>query len=124
MVLSSTGADEDGVPLPRMIYRICANTRAILDFGMDRAAEVLREAGAVAVEPTRLKTEAGFHLMGTARMGDDPETSVVDRFGRCHEVPNLFVADASTFVTASVLNPTATAQALALRTADHIAAGG
>ena len=124
VVLSSTGADEDGVPLPRMIYRICANTRAILDFGMDRAAEVLREAGAVAIEPTRLKTEAGFHLMGTARMGDDPETSVVDRFGRCHEVPNLFVADASTFVTASVLNPTATAQALALRTADHIAAGG
>ena len=48
---------------------------------------------------------------------------MVDRFGRCHEVPNLYVADASTFVTASCLNPTATAQALALRTADHIAAG-
>ena len=123
MILSSNGTDEDGIPLPRLIYRVCANTRAILDFGVDRASEVLREAGAIAVEPTSLKAEAGFHLMGTARMGDDPETSVVDRVGRCHRVPNLFIADASTFVTASALNPTATAQALALRTADHIATG-
>jgi choline dehydrogenase-like flavoprotein len=58
--------------------------------------------------------------MGTARMGTDPETSVVDPFGRCHDVPNLFVVDASTFVTGSAMNPTATAQAFALRTADHI----
>ena len=123
VILSSNGTDEDGIPLPRLIYRVCANTRAILDFGVDRASEVLREAGAIAVEPTSLKAEAGFHLMGTARMGDDPETSVVDRVGRCHRVPNLFIADASTFVTASALNPTATAQALALRTADHIATG-
>ncbi len=123
VVLSSLRIDEDGIPLPRMTYRVSPNTRAILDFGIERAAEVLREAGAVTVEPTRLKSEAGFHLMGTTRMGDDPDTSVVDRFGRCHQVPNLFIADAGTFVTASVLNPTATAQALALRTADRIAAG-
>jgi len=120
VVLSSTGTDEDGIPLPRLNYRLSANTRAILDFGIDRASEVLREAGAIAIVPTALKAEAGFHLMGTARMGDDPETSVTDRFGRCHQVQNLFIADASTFVTASCLNPTATAQALALRTADHI----
>ena len=124
VTLSSTRADEDGVALPRMVYRVSANSRAILDFGIERAAEVLRAAGAVAIEPTFLKAQAGFHLMGTARMGGDPETSVVDRFGRCHEVPNLFVADASTFVTASCLNPSATAQALALRTADHIATRG
>ena len=123
VVLSSDSVDEDGVPLPRLVYRVSANTRAILDFGIERATEALRAAGAVVVVPTPLKSEAGFHLMGTARMGDDPETSVVDRFGRCHRVPNLFIADASTFVTASALNPTATAQALALRTADHIVAG-
>ena len=123
VALSSNRTDEDGIPVPRMVYRVSANTRAILDFGIERASEVLREAGAAAIEPTRLKTQAGFHLMGTARMGGDPETSVVDRFGRCHEVPNLFIADASSFVTASCLNPTATAQALALRTADHVSAG-
>ena len=123
VVLSSTAADEDGVPLPRLVYRVSANSRSILDFGVERATEVLRAAGAVEIVPTPLKAEAGFHLMGTARMGDDPETSVTDRFGRCHQVPNLFIADASTFVTASCLNPTATAQALALRTADHLATG-
>ena len=58
--------------------------------------------------------------MGTARMGTDPETSVVDAFGRTHDIPNLFVVDASAFVTASAANPTATAQALALRAADYI----
>ena len=115
-------ADEDGIGAPRMVYRISPNTRAILNFGLERAAEVLREAGAIAVERVPLKAQAGFHLMGTARMGSDPESSVTDRFGRCHQVPNLFIADASTFVTSSALNPTATAQALALRTADHIAA--
>ena len=114
--------DEDGVAAPRMVYRVSSNTRAILDFGLERAAEALREAGAAAVERVPLKAQAGFHLMGTARMGNDPASSVTDRFGRCHQTPNLFIADASTFVTASALNPTATAQALALRTADHIAA--
>ena len=123
VTLSPARVDDDGVPVPRMVYRVSENTRAILDFGIDRATEALRAAGPVAVVPTPLKAPAGFHLMGTARMGEDPETSVVDRFGRCHEVPNLHVADASTFVTASCLNPTATAQALALRTADHIAGG-
>ena len=123
VALSSTRTDEDGIPLPRLVYRVSRNSRSMLDFGMQRASEALRTAGAVAVVPTRLKTQAGFHLMGTARMGDDPNTSVVDRFGRCHEVANLYIADASTFVTASCLNPTATAQALALRTAARIAGG-
>ena len=122
VALSPTRLDDDGIPLPRMIYRLSTNTRAILDFGTARAAEVLRAAGAEAIEYTPLKAEAGFHLMGTTRMGHDPASSVVDKFGRCHEVSNLFVADASTFVTASALQPTATAQALALRTADHIVA--
>ncbi len=58
--------------------------------------------------------------MGTARIGRDPAHSVVDAQGRCHEVANLFIADASAFVTSSCLNPTATAQALALRVADTI----
>jgi choline dehydrogenase-like flavoprotein len=60
--------------------------------------------------------------MGTARMGNDPAASVVDRFGRAHDVPNLFVVDGAVFVTAAAVNPTNTLQALALRTADHIVA--
>jgi choline dehydrogenase-like flavoprotein len=53
-------------------------------------------------------------------MGDDPERSVVDRWGRAHAAPNLFVADGSVFVTGGSVNPGATIMALALRTAEHI----
>jgi choline dehydrogenase-like flavoprotein len=122
ITLSETVMDRDGNPAPRMIYAVSENSRKILDFGMERAAEVLREAGATELYRTPLRAEAGFHLMGTTRMGTDPGRSVVNPFGRCHDVQNLYVADASVFVTSAAINPTATAQALALRTADHIIA--
>jgi choline dehydrogenase-like flavoprotein len=61
------------------------------------------------------------HIMGTARMGDDPRTSVADRFGRLHEVPNIVLADASVFVSAAGFNPTLTLMALALRAARNLA---
>ena len=64
--------------------------------------------------------ETGWHLLGTARMGDDPATSVVDRWGRCHDVPNLFIFDGSIWPTSSGMNPTATIAALALRSAEHL----
>ncbi len=57
-------------------------------------------------------------------MGDDPGGSVVDSWGRAHDVENLFVIDGSTFVTSAGVNPTPTIQALALRTADYIASRG
>jgi choline dehydrogenase-like flavoprotein len=113
-------ADAHGVPAPRLTYRLDANAERMLAHGLDRAAEALTEAGAREVLRNPLFGQAGFHLMGTARMGDDPETSVVDPFGRAHEVPNLFVVDGSAFVTAAAVNPTPTIQALALRTADHL----
>jgi choline dehydrogenase-like flavoprotein len=64
----------------------------------------------------------GAHAMGTCRMGDDPNGSVVDPFGRTHDVPNLFVCDTSVFVTGSGVNPTLTAMAFATRSAEHIVA--
>jgi choline dehydrogenase-like flavoprotein len=67
-----------------------------------------------------LVRDSGWHLMGTARMGDDPATSVVDRWGRAHDVRNLFVVDGSVFVTGAAVNPTTTIQALALRTAEWL----
>ena len=54
-------------------------------------------------------------------MGDDPETSVVDRWGRTHDVPNLYVFDGSVWPTSAGVNPTATIAAMALRFADHLA---
>ena len=62
----------------------------------------------------------GWHLLGTCRMGDDPATSVVDGFGRSHDIPNLFIFDGSTWPTSSGMNPTATIAAMALRSAEHL----
>ena len=62
----------------------------------------------------------GVHLLGTCRMGNDPATSVVDKYHRTHDVRNLFLCDGSSFVTSGRGQPTMTIQALAFRAADHI----
>ncbi|GIS97718.1 MAG: hypothetical protein CM1200mP24_10020 [Gammaproteobacteria bacterium] len=59
-------------------------------------------------------------MMGTARMGRDPARSVVNEWGRCHDVKNLFIVDGSVFVTSGGVNPTSTIQALSLYVADMI----
>jgi choline dehydrogenase-like flavoprotein len=58
--------------------------------------------------------------MGTTKMGEDPKTSVVNSNGETHDVPNLYIADSSVFVTSGAVNPTSTLQAVALRIADSI----
>ena len=61
--------------------------------------------------------------MGTARMGSDPETSVVDTWGRMHELDNVYVADGSVFVSSGGFNPTLTIMALSPRMARHLTQG-
>ena len=61
--------------------------------------------GAHTIEVDRLMRYSGWHLLGTARMGDDPATSVLDRWNRAHDVPNLYVVDGSCFVTSSRRQP-------------------
>jgi choline dehydrogenase-like flavoprotein len=112
----------DGMAVPRMIYRLGENSRRMRDFGVERATEALREAGAEAVTVTPLARNAGFHLMGTARMGTDPGTSVLAPDGRPHGVANLTVADGALFPSAAAVNPTPTLQAMALRLADGMRA--
>ena len=63
----------------------------------------------------------GGHHIGTARMGEDPRTSVVDRDCRVHSLDNLFVAGSAAFPTSSQANPTLTLIALALRLGEHLA---
>ena len=113
--------DASGVPAPKVHYQVSRNTRMVLDHGIRNARSVLEAAGAQAVRVNPLLRHNGRHLMGTARMGDDPEASVLDRWGRAWDADNLFVIDGSAFVTSAAVGPTATIQALALRTADYIA---
>ena len=67
------------------------------------------------------ETNLAAHLLGTCRMGDDPRTSVVDRYHRTHDVRNLFICDGSSLVTGGRGQPTATIQALAYRAGELIA---
>jgi choline dehydrogenase-like flavoprotein len=110
--------DGHGIPAPRVTYTLSENSRRMLDHGIARAAEALEAAGARAVAATPLLRAGGWHLMGTARMGADPATSVIDPEGRCHDVPNLYIVDGSALVTGAAVNPTSTIQAVALYIAD------
>src|SRR2546430_4239879 len=87
--------------------------------GGGRAGEVLGAGGAREVAVNPLLRAGGWHLMGTARMRTDPERSVIDAEGRCHDVPNVYVVDGSVMPTCGGVNPTSTIQAAAL----YIAAG-
>jgi choline dehydrogenase-like flavoprotein len=110
--------DSDGIPAAKINYTLSENSKKMLKHGVDRAEQVLAAAGAVEISSTELVQSAGWHLLGTARMGADPNTSVVNPWGRSHDVKNLFIVDGSIFVTAGGLNPTSTIQALALYIAD------
>jgi choline dehydrogenase-like flavoprotein len=112
--------DSDGVPAPKISYTVSENSRRMLDHSVARGTEVLEAAGAKRTFADPLLQVAGWHLMGTARMGTDPERSVVNEWGRSHDVRNLFIVDGSVFVTAAAVNPTNTIQALALHVADSI----
>jgi choline dehydrogenase-like flavoprotein len=83
--------------------------------------EIHHASGAAETFATELWTDQPGHLLGTARMGADPRTSVVDSSGRAHDVPNLYIADGSIFVTGGSANPTCTISALALRVGTAIA---
>jgi choline dehydrogenase-like flavoprotein len=123
VILDPVLRDNDGISAPRIEYKISENTQRNLDFTLARMVEMHEAAGATRIAKTPLWREAPGHILGTARMGNDPETSVVDRYGRCHDVPNLFIVDGSVMVTSGAVNPTSSIAALALRAAEHIAAG-
>ncbi len=113
--------DSDGVPAPKIIYRMDENSRRLLRFHEEKMLELLKAAGAVETVIVHQIRDSGWHLLGTACMGDDPGASVVDRWGRAHDVPNLFIVDGSVFTTSGGVNPTATIMTLSMRTARHIA---
>lgn len=116
-------SDSDGIPAPKINYMLGENTAKMLRHGEDRAEEILLAAGAKRIlrnTEGKVWWRADWHQMGTCGMGDDPETSVVNGWGRCHDVKNLFIVDGSIFVTAGAVNPTSTIQALALYIGDSI----
>jgi choline dehydrogenase-like flavoprotein len=124
VVLSEELRDGDGIPSPAVHYRLSADTRANLAFQIDRATEAHEAGGATETFVADWYPTQGWHLLGTARCGEDPASSVVDQYGEAHDAPNLFVVDGSVFVTSSPVNPTPTICAFALRSAEQIVRRG
>lgn len=121
VTLDGTLTDSDGIPAPKIVYRSSENSHSMLRFHVDRARESFETAGATSTFEEIGVPDSGWHLLGTTRMGDDPATSVVDQYGRMHDVPNLYVYGGSTFPTSSGVNPTATVAATTLRCVEHLA---
>ena len=112
--------DAWGLPAIRTTFTEHPNDMKLYQFFLDRCIELLDAAGAKKTWPFSLDAPWQVHLLGTCRMGNDPKTSVVDKFHRAHDVPNLFIVDGSSFVTCGTGQPTMTIQALAFRAADAI----
>jgi choline dehydrogenase-like flavoprotein len=114
--------DDWGVPAIRVTYKDHPDDMKHAAFMVDRAVEIMEAAGATQVVPGEVdEASGGVHLLGTCRMGNDPATSVIDKYHRTHDVRNLFLCDGSSMVTSGRGQPTQTIEALAFRAGDHIA---
>ncbi|SEM21706.1 Choline dehydrogenase [Roseovarius tolerans] len=123
IALSDNENDSDGLPLPVINSVLSSNSLKLLQNMASNARELLRQTGTeMIVEEFGSWDEfTATHVFGTARMGADSATSVTDRFGRSHDHPNLWIADASVFPSSGGgEGPSLTIQALALRQAERI----
>ncbi|MGH9327458.1 MAG: GMC family oxidoreductase [Terriglobia bacterium] len=112
--------DRHGLRVAKVTFNLHDNDNKLIEYGKNKVMEVMRAAGAEEV----IQESRFAHLVGAARMGNDPSTSVVDKFGRTHDIANLFICDGSILPTQGSANPGLTVQALAARTADYLIAQG
>ena len=115
--------DAWGIPALRFHYEFGDNEKKMAEDMAVSAKEMFEEAGIEVLNVNREVLTEGWsiHELGTARMGVDPKTSVLNQFQQSHDVKNLFVVDGSSHVSASCQNPTWTIMALAWRSSEHLA---
>ena len=111
--------DQYGLPIARITHSLCENDKRLIEHSLNFMSTALEAAGGKEIWRQEDDT---CHLNGTARMGDDPRTSVVNADCRSWDIPNLWICDGSVFPTVGGVNPSLTIQAIACRTADRIAA--
>jgi len=113
--------DAWGLPAMRITFSGHPDDKKNMEFFRQKSIEILEAAGAKKVwAPPVNESHNGAHNRGTCRMGNDPKTSVVDKFHKAHDVPNLYIVDGSNFVTGGRNHPTMTIEALAFRAAEGI----
>lgn len=118
ITLNTTVKDQYGLPVPN-VHVDHANVLAMREHGFAAGEKVYQAVGAQTSH--RTPPYPSTHNMGTARMSERPEDGVVDKWGRTHDVKNLFISDGSVFTSSASANPTLTIVALAIRRAEFIA---
>jgi choline dehydrogenase-like flavoprotein len=109
--------DQYGLPIARVTYSWCDNDKKLIAHSLRFMTQALQAVDATEIWQQKNDT---CHMNGTARMGDDPRTSVVDADCRSWDIRNLWICDGSVFPTVGGVNPSLTIQAIACRTADRI----
>ncbi len=126
VTLDPEARDAEGVPVAKLFYLPGENDRRMMSFMLDRLVDVAKAAGAHEyrlqdyLDAEGVYRTPAWHMIGTCRMGADPETSVVNKWHQTWDVPNMFIMDGSVLATGGVVNPTPTISALALRAAGYI----
>lgn len=126
VTLSPTLKDSDGLAAAKVVYRPHQNDWRMMRYATERLKELAAAVNAVDFKiedyrvPGRGYQPPAWHLLGTCRMGEHPETSVTNRWHQCWDVPNLYIVDGSSFPTGGPVNPTSTIGALALRAGSYI----
>ena len=126
--IDSTKVDEFGIPVLRFNYKWSDHERKQVKHMQDTFEELIHNMGGEALgeKPTKEQdygiSPPGWiiHEVGTTRMGNDPKTSVVNKFQQLHDTNNVFIVDAGPFVSQADKNPTWTILALSWRTSDYI----
>jgi choline dehydrogenase-like flavoprotein len=118
VLLDNTLIDKDGLPVVKIKYQLGANTKSMMSHGITQAKTVLKKVGLKKILGFGPVPDAGWHQLGTARMGESPIHSVTSTIGEVHDVQGLFIADGSLFPTSAGVNPASTIQALALYIAE------
>ncbi len=126
VTLSATEQDADGLPAPKISYAPHENDRRMMRFALQRLEDIAQAAGAFDhhlhdyMSADGVYQTPAWHLLGTCRMGAEPETSVINKWHQAWDATNLYIVDGSALTTGGVVNPTNTICALALRAAEHL----
>jgi choline dehydrogenase-like flavoprotein len=121
VTLHPTNKDKWGIPIPHIDVTLGKNDLAMIDQCNKDAREMLEMAGCTDIQQRKHYggTGLGIHEMGTARMGKDPKTSVLNQYNQAHDVPNLFVTDGACMASSGCQNPSLTYMAMSARGAHH-----
>jgi choline dehydrogenase-like flavoprotein len=117
--MKHSAQDAHGVPLARVTHTTHAKSKALWVAALEEGKAVFEAAGATDVW---VGPQAGMHIMGGTVMGEDPQSSVTNSYGQCHDISNLVVAGAGLFPGSAGVNPTFTIYALTARSGDHLLA--